>query len=700
MAHKLTLFLASFFFCSTAMALDIYVSPTGSDTKLDGSSATINAAAKTGPFKSLAKAQQFIRDLKTAGKFTQPITVHVGKGTYQLKAALEFNDSDSGESGKEILWQGEKGTTLITGGVQLAGCQAYDAANPEQILSCPLDPTLATAIKGETDERVKGNAPAFEVFLNDYRLHPARWPDYDWAHIRTELTPKIKFSVYEKMPTLTGDLSDAQVHIFPGNDYLDQYIGISLLDQTNNQISLANPTATAIADGRRFYLQNIQSALNSQGEWFYDQTNSQLLFIPPYDTIPKSIVISTVQNLIKLDSASHIEISNLTFRHSSGHAITISKSDAISLDNLEINNVGGQAIYARNNTNTSISNSKLHDSGQGGIYLSGGNRPTLQASGNSIYNNTIYDYDTNLLMAPAVDLDGVAINVLHNLIALGQGGGIRFNGNDHIFEKNEIYSVCQNSNDCGAIYSGRDWTYRGNVIQYNYIHDMYGYGLAQVDISKNLIQYTYEGARGIYLDDGISGTNVIGNILVNAGTNSIQLGNGRDTRIENNIIKTNKKALWVAMYSPYYNWDWNRASLTTMPITNSLWQSKYPALAKPMSHDTWPEGNTIQRNVIISTAYLGYSLRYQLPKESNLVGNNIVWHASSAIRTDYRIPDTTATKGGALWSDWVNQGIETTSINADPCISITGSKVKLTCANSPINQLGIKGIPADIGLIK
>ncbi|NJA05751.1 right-handed parallel beta-helix repeat-containing protein [Methylococcaceae bacterium WWC4] len=700
MSIRLLVSVASLCFCSVSLAKDFYVARNGDD-RLDGSSTTINAATKTGPFKTLAKAQQTIRDLKAAGNLTEAVTIHIGAGTFQLKAPLELNEADSGEAGKEITWQGEKGATLITGGVLLTGCQTYDAENPEQILSCPLDATTTDTITAEDNSRIKGNGPAFELFLNEYRMQPARYPDYGWLYIKTPLDAKTQFSVYQKLPTFSGDLSNAQVHIFPGNDYYDQYLGVKTLDQANNKITLASETVYELAEGRRFYLQNAKDFLTIPGEWFYDKDNAQLLFIPPYNAAPKSPVISSTKNLIYLTGASHIRFENLTFRHSTGNAIVTKESDNVVFENLEINNVGGEGIFANdNNNNISISNSILHDTGTGAISLTGGDRPTLRSSNNTIFNNKVYNYSINILTSYGIEIGGVETKVAHNIIAQGTGGGLRFFGNDHIIEKNEIYSICQTSNDCGAIYSGRDWTYRGNIIRYNYIHDSYGYGLTEVDISKNIIRYVYGGARGVYMDDGLSGTIIFGNLLVNAGTMSIQLGNGRDTIIENNIIKTNHKGMWAQIYSKYYNWDWNRESLKTMPINSELWQTKYPALSQPMAHDTWMEGNTIQKNVIISTAYMGYSLRYQMPSESNVISHNLVWHASSDIRVDYTMPDLGITKGGALWDDWISQGIETNSVKADPCIVITGSKIKLTCTDSPIFDLGIANLPSDIGIVR
>jgi hypothetical protein len=703
MLSKIFITLAFAAFCTAASAQDFYVSPTGSD-KFNGLSPKANFWTNTGPFKTLARAQQAIRSLKSAGKFNQAITVHVGKGTYPISTPLEFNNLDSGLPGQEILWQGEKGVTIISGGIALKNCQAYDATNPSKILSCPLDSATVTKIKNEANNRILGNNPEIGFFVNEQWMQPARWPNFGWAHIREPLDKFTQFSVYQKMPQFTGNLSNAQAHIYANNDFFDQYVGVSNIDLTNNKITLLDKTTYPLVAARRFYLQNIEAALDAEGEWFYDKANNRILFIPPYNVIPLNIVIFGIINLIIINESSHINFSNLILRHSSGHGVKIQKADTILLDNLEINNIVGKAIHGRESTNITISNNHIHHTGQGGVLIHGGDRPTLKASGNIIDNNHIHNFDAILFNhSPAIDTSGVASTISHNLIENANGNAIDISGNDHLIEKNEITQICQQSADCGGIYSGRDWTYRGNVIRYNYLHDFYGYEMdfTFTDISKNNIVYRYKGARGIYLDDAVSGMTVFGNILVNTGTMSIQIGGGRDHRIENNVIKTTGRGIWMDQRFPGFNWDNMRNTLKTMPINSALWLAKYPELGVPMEHDTWPEGNSIQRNVIISTGYLGYSLRYVAPLKGNAIGNNLVWHASSGIRLDYTILDNGYSVGGALWNDWLNQGIEKNSLNVNPCLNISGSRISITCANSPIYSVGFQtNLPSDIGLVK
>ncbi len=87
-------------------------------------------------------------------------------------------------------------------------------------------------------------------------------------------------------------------------------------------------------------------------------------------------------------------------------------------------------------------------------------------------------------------------------------------------EYNEIYGTMKESGDAGAMHTGRDWTWRGNVIRYNYFHDLKGPGL--------------HGVMGVYLDDWASGFTVFGNVFYRAGR-ATMVGGGRDNVVQNNV---------------------------------------------------------------------------------------------------------------------------------------------------------------------
>jgi len=95
-----------------------------------------------------------------------------------------------------------------------------------------------------------------------------------------------------------------------------------------------------------------------------------------------------------------------------------------------------------------------------------------------------------------VFFDGVGQHVAHNLIHDAPFEAMYQRGNDHVLEFNEVHRVCTETGDAGAIHTGRDFTWQGNIIRYNYWHDLQGSGL--------------HGVTAVYLDDFSSGYKIYG----------------------------------------------------------------------------------------------------------------------------------------------------------------------------------------------
>ena len=652
-------------------ATDFYVSPAGND-QANGLYATPAKQGPNGPFQTLVRAQSAVRALKNTGGFSQPVTVHVAAGTYQQKAPLQFDLRDSGAAGKVITWTGAGLTTVISGGIQY--------------------PNSGLKI---------GNIPGFNLFVNQQRMTLARWPDTDWAHVKVPVDQNTTFTSFEKLPAIQAEIAHAQVHIMP-NDWSDQYLPVKAVAQAQNQITLGANTIYGLGSGYRFYLQNLQSQLNAPSEWFYDQPNARILFIAPTGVIPQNIVVSALPNLLTMNGVNYVTFQNMVFQDTTSDTFSIVSSNNLLFDHLDISNVDNNAIVLNSCTNVTVSNSHIHDTGAMGLYLWGGNRTTLAPSNYLAYNNHFDHQAAIIIMSQVISTSGVGSRIANNLIEQSPGPGVIIYGNDHIIEKNEIRNVCMQESDCGAIYSGHDWSYRGNVVRYNSIHDLLGYGLQSVDVSKNIVKYVSPAmAVGVYQDDAVSTFNIIGNIFNNAGLFSILIGGGRDNVIENNIFNTvsNTFAIYTDNRWPTFNWAGLTQLLLQVPYTSAVWTAKYPALVQPMKNPSWPEGNTIQNNVFVAATGNSTLFHYFLPKESTNIANNLVWAANGGgLNVSYSILDQSSQSATIPWQNWLQLGVEKNSINANPCATISGNRVSF-CASSPINKIGFQALPTDIGLI-
>ena len=172
---------------------------------------------------------------------------------------------------------------------------------------------------------------------------------------------------------------------------------------------------------------------------------------------------------------------------------------------------------------------------------------------------------------------------------------ILFGGNDLRFERNEISHVCEESNDAGAIYTGRNWTARGNVVKQNYLHDISG--------------FRGRGCVGVYLDDMLSSVDIVENLFVNV-TRAAMIGGGRDNNVVNNIfvdcnpnLHVDARALgWCGDHAEgWLNEDKTRGTLSGIDYKSEPWVKIPPC----RDHGRNPKapGEPVERNLVVSTAW-------------------------------------------------------------------------------------------------
>jgi len=198
---------------------------------------------------------------------------------------------------------------------------------------------------------------------------------------------------------------------------------------------------------------------------------------------------------------------------------------------------------------------------------------------------------------PAVKISGVGIRALHNHIHDAPHAGILMTGNDHVIEYNNIHHLALETGDVGAVYLGRDYTERGTVIRYNYIHELGGFGL---------------GSMAVYLDDCASGTTVSHNIFYKLKYGAF-IGGGRDNHVLNNIFVECNPAIHVDARGIDKRPVWqNMVYKTMLPRVDAMHISKppyserYPLIRKVLPYldkpgGVPPEGNVIKGNVIYGT---------------------------------------------------------------------------------------------------
>lgn len=405
------------------------------------------------------------------------------------------------------------------------------------------------------------------------------------------------------------DAPDAWVYGMFAAHWADDHLAISALDVPNRKITLADAPylagKPAIVAGQPWYAENLLEEITVPGEWYLDRSSGVLYVWPTENFSSSEITVSMLDaSLFTLNGATGIQLSNMSLESTRKNLVTIINGSNNTLKRLRLRNAGATAVVIANGSRHVLSQSHVVDSGEGGVSLSGGNRKTLTPASHIVEDNEFEGFGRFTRMyRPAVVLGGVGHTVRHNRIHNGPSNAILFTGNDHVIEYNDVFDVCRTTSDAGAIYTGRDWGARGNIIRNNFVHD----------ISSIFSGF---GVHGIYLDDAVSGIEVSGNVVYKVSGHAIQHGGGRDNIMVNNVLARNGDAL--APDTRGYTWwkagntSWVQGEMLTnlkaLDYQSEPWASRYPAAAAIPNDwavitandgNPWlyPQGNVFSRNI-------------------------------------------------------------------------------------------------------
>jgi len=595
---------------------DVFVSPAGDDA---------NPGTKARPFRSLERARDAVRKLK---RNKPEVVVWLKGGIYERQKAFELNAKDSGTEKHPVVYRAYPGEEVrIIGGRTVTN---WKPVSDKAVLTRL--PSSARAKVVQADLRALGLADygqvksgGLELFFRNKPMTLARWPNKGFIRIAGLVKPGTvnirgtrgsrtgKFMYEGDRPARWAGEKDAWVHGYWFWDWSDERQPIASIDPKKKIICVKPPYHHyGYRVGQWFYGLNILAELDRPGEWYLDRETGTLYFWPPARISKTEAAVSVIPTLFRMKSVSHVTFRGLTFEVCRGSAITIDGGTGVLLADCVIRNVGGGAVRISGATRSGVSGCEIYGTGDGGIILNSGDRATLTPARLYAENNHIHHYGRwHRMYKPAVHISGVGNRAAHNLIHDAPHMAVYFRGNDHVIEFNEIHNVCLESNDAGAIYAGRDWTMRGTVIRYNYLHDISG--------------FKGRGCVGVYLDDMFCGTRIYGNVFYRV-TRAAFIGGGRDNTVENNLFVDCPRALhmdaralgWAAPCAK----TTMRKRLAAMPYKSRLWRTRYPKLVNILEDEpAAPKGNVVSRNIFVGTGWNDVTARARkyLTLKDNLV---------------------------------------------------------------------------------
>ncbi len=587
-------------------ANDVYISPDGSDR---------GAGTRARPFATLEHARDHVRTLKRSGKIPQRgITVWLRSGVYRLTETFKLGAEDSGTSAGPIAYQAypHEKVSLI-GGRRVSGfgpirdaeiLKRIEKPYRGEILQLDLR-ALGITDYGKLISRSYGSPihpVPLELFFEDRPMTLARWPNQGWEKVgkTTGGADDDSFTYQGDRPLLWREDDDVWLHGYWNWDWADTYLKIKSIDQKNHRVELCPENGVrgnGFRPGQRYYALNILEELDDPGEYYLDRQNGKLYFWPPEPVAGGETYVSLLeQPLVEIKEASHITMRGLTFEFTRGSAIEISGGLNDQIAGCAMRNIGTFAVKIEGGVAHGVRSCDISETGQGGVILEGGDRQTLKPAGHYAINNRISHYSRwTRTYRPAVRIAGVGNRVAHNLIFDAPHAAILVGGNNHQIELNEIHHVALETSDVGAIYMGRDYTQRGNIIRYNYIHDL------PVETEVN----------AIYLDDCWSGTTIYGNV-VHLAHRAVLLGGGRDNTVDNNIFIDCHPAVFVDARGLGWARFWFDGrdpslldGLKAVPYNKPPYSVEYPQLVHLWQDDpALPKGNSIVRNVCYGGQWL------------------------------------------------------------------------------------------------
>jgi hypothetical protein len=528
------------------------------------------------------------------------LVIELQGGTYDLDNAIVIDAGLAGEGG--ITLEGAPGAD-----VRLVGWKKIDSG-----LTPPpknIEDQLPYAARGKITyhalpesefpdlgpELPRGDMlprhPAeVEFFVGETPLTPARWPAVGYSQI-VRVVDGSRAVVRDAPLAAVAGRSDVWFAGFPSAEWHYQRVEVAEVDGISGVIRSVRPFDYPPKLGGFAALEGPPSLFSAAGQFYFDRAQRVLAFWAPGND-KRAINASVLNNAIAITGAQHVRIKGLTVMGVRGDAIRVVDSDDVQLDRVQVADAGMRGVVVEGGRNVVLQNSVIRDTGDEAVWVTGGDRRNLVSSGHKILHNVLFRFGRRTRSGrDGIRVDGVGTVVQGNVISDAPSQAISFQGNDHLIQHNDISRTMTECGDCGAIYTGRDWTARGTCIDGNVIH-----GIAPAP---------NRDVTGVYLDDAASGIVVQRNVIVEL-RRGVLVGGGRDNVVEENtiigadqfgVLVDGRGVSWAAAAVADPSSEIRRR-LVAVPYDKEPYRSRYPHLAELLQDQPGlPKYNRISGNI-------------------------------------------------------------------------------------------------------
>ena len=444
---------------------------------------------------------------------------------------------------------------------------------------------LAEMIKvgNSFDHGSKLSLVAPELIVDGVLFRMSSWPQDGFG--RVEAISESGDGVVVDGIRLDARTDSAFIHGFFFHDWADSQRRVEHYDESRRTMVLGTPNIRyGIKIGARVQVTNLTGQINRHGVYAIPKASDEVQFFS--DGSPRSVEFTNIESAF-LGKAKNLEVSNIDLEGFRGSAIDL-YGDDIRVKNVRVRNVGLGGVRIRGDGSV-VSNVVVQNVGSIGIDFVGGDREKLIPA-NSVIKDCLVEQFGRLRWSanPGIRVFGVGVSVISNIVRDGPHAGIFYFGNDHTIRGNEVSRVALLTDDVGAIYTGQDWTGRGNVVEFNFVHDIHG-------VSKS-------GATAFYVDDQASGVLLRNNIAANVDR-GVLIGGGRDNQVVGNVVFNAIECIKVDARGTTWQAQGTRVGkVLAEKLENALkggdrYLNRYPELKSLVSDSSGlPVGNVVRGN--------------------------------------------------------------------------------------------------------
>lgn len=533
--------------------------------------------SKDAPFGNIETAKNMVLSL-SAEQRKNGVTVMIREGEYAMSSSLEFEKADSGTAEAPIVYSAYNNEKVVIHGGVNVNKSEFKKVTDKTVLN-RLDKSVRESVyevdlkKSKYSDLGKNycnfeanaaqeysngqNSNSIMLFYKDSMMQNAVYPNSGEKFARSmpviengglrfyvDETEKSKLAEWEK-----ADLRDAVLKYITKTGYGWYVTSMegSAIDSKTNSVWLppkryVAPGVDSINNMARYWVYNLIEELDMPGEWAIDYANKRLYFLPPGGTVQDLRMSMLNKPLISLNEASYITFKGLTVGYTRNNGFNLKNCKNIVIDGCTVKGIGEIGVYMTGTecTNNTVKNGIITETGSHAvsIYGTGTSGKKYVPSENRVENCDISDTSNFAKMAFSVTFDwSPGTRIVHNRIHNTPSIAINviFSIGSTI-DYNEIYDVCRQALDYGAIYAPSDMSW-GTSVSHNYIHDV--------------IRYTQQGSpvNGIYLDSWGSGYICEGNIIKNVTTYGFHCNGSNSNSIHDNIIINAGTPIHVRDYS-------------------------------------------------------------------------------------------------------------------------------------------------------